>query len=264
VTGRAPFDGPGSGDLIAAHLREPPPLASSRVPELPGIVDDLLQRCLQKAPALRFSSMAILVRALAAAEHAMAVPSGALSSDAPGWPVMSELTTTLPSAWAGTNLSNPTTLNDASGQAGAPPRSAAFQRRTQRWLAGIVTALMAAVVTVLVIGQWSDGNTTSTGGVAPASGSSPGTSPLVTSDARSAALPVSPPLPPGAPESGDPGSAASLADAGVADACVSGPTIDSGVVPNRRRAPTGTQRPSAGRDHEGSAGSAVPSFDPGD
>ncbi len=62
LTGRPPFDGMGSGDLIAAHLREAPPLASSRIPELPAIIDQILQKCLRKAPAERFQSMSELVR----------------------------------------------------------------------------------------------------------------------------------------------------------------------------------------------------------
>src|SRR5215468_7526901 len=76
LTGRPPFHGPGAGDLIAAHLREPPPLAASRVPGLSGAIDGILQRCLTKSPDGRFQSMAELAQELAAAEQAL------LASDA--------------------------------------------------------------------------------------------------------------------------------------------------------------------------------------
>src|SRR3954471_15195945 len=78
LTGRPPFHGPGPGDLIAAHLREPAPLAASRVPGLPGAIDRILQCCLAKSPAERFPSMAELVHELAAVEHALYASSAAI------------------------------------------------------------------------------------------------------------------------------------------------------------------------------------------
>ena len=57
LTGRPPFGSGAPGELVAAHLREVPPLVSSRVPGLPGVVDQILQRCLEKSPADRFQSM---------------------------------------------------------------------------------------------------------------------------------------------------------------------------------------------------------------
>jgi serine/threonine protein kinase len=71
ITGRAPFRGAGSGDLIAAHLREPAPFAAAFVPELPELVDMILQRCLQKDPARRYQSMRELADALAEAERVL-------------------------------------------------------------------------------------------------------------------------------------------------------------------------------------------------
>src|SRR5215470_2396024 len=49
LTGRPPFDLPGVGALISAHLREPAPAPSSRVPQLPRGIDELVLRCLAKA-----------------------------------------------------------------------------------------------------------------------------------------------------------------------------------------------------------------------
>jgi tRNA A-37 threonylcarbamoyl transferase component Bud32 len=71
LTGRPPFDGTSAGELVAAHLCEEPPLASSRVPALPAAIDRILQRCLCKAADERFSSIAELAGALDAAERSL-------------------------------------------------------------------------------------------------------------------------------------------------------------------------------------------------
>ena len=57
ITGRPPFVGAAPGDLIVAHLFEPPPRASRYVPELPADINAVLLRCLAKSPADRFASM---------------------------------------------------------------------------------------------------------------------------------------------------------------------------------------------------------------
>jgi serine/threonine-protein kinase len=69
LTGRPPFEGHGTGELIIAHVQAPPPFAASRVPGLPPIVDQILQCCLAKDPGQRFASMAELAQALGQAEH---------------------------------------------------------------------------------------------------------------------------------------------------------------------------------------------------
>ncbi len=69
ITGRPPFEADGIGEIIAAHLREPAPAASSLAPGIPEGVDDLLHACLAKAPEQRFQSMADLQLA---ADHLMA------------------------------------------------------------------------------------------------------------------------------------------------------------------------------------------------
>src|SRR5207245_10571603 len=70
-SGRLLLQGRGCGEPIAARLREPPPLAVSRVPELPTVVDAILQRCLCKDPGERFQSMVELEQALAHAEYTL-------------------------------------------------------------------------------------------------------------------------------------------------------------------------------------------------
>ncbi|HSS03380.1 MAG TPA: serine/threonine-protein kinase, partial [Kofleriaceae bacterium] len=60
LTGRPPFVGESSGDLIVAHMQADPPAPSLYVSGLPFEVDALLLRCLAKAPEDRFSSMSEL------------------------------------------------------------------------------------------------------------------------------------------------------------------------------------------------------------
>jgi serine/threonine-protein kinase len=63
VTGRPPFDLPGVGAIIAAHLREPAPAPSSITGPLPPGLDELVLCCLAKSPADRFATMVELQRA---------------------------------------------------------------------------------------------------------------------------------------------------------------------------------------------------------
>jgi len=64
LTGRPPFDAEGSGEIIAMHLREPPPVPSSIARGIPVEVDALILRCLSKDPAQRFASGTALAAAL--------------------------------------------------------------------------------------------------------------------------------------------------------------------------------------------------------
>ncbi|TMQ10375.1 MAG: hypothetical protein E6J91_26720 [Deltaproteobacteria bacterium] len=66
ITGGPPFDVEGSGEIIAAHLREPPPAPSSRVGNVPPEIDALILRCLAKDPARRFASGTELASAIGA------------------------------------------------------------------------------------------------------------------------------------------------------------------------------------------------------
>jgi eukaryotic-like serine/threonine-protein kinase len=119
VTGRPPFHGKPPGELLAAHLLELPPRASSVVADLPELVEQVIQRCLSKAPADRYPSMTALAEALGEAERA-------LSGTVPGPAV---LATPLPVRAGGVvarggliTERDPTTLHAASGEFVAPPR----------------------------------------------------------------------------------------------------------------------------------------------
>jgi serine/threonine protein kinase len=63
TTGRPPFDLPGLGDIISAHLREPPPVPSSIVSSISPELDGLVLRCLAKAPDQRYATMLELQQA---------------------------------------------------------------------------------------------------------------------------------------------------------------------------------------------------------
>jgi len=71
VTGRHPFYRARTyGDLVAAHVRHPPELASSLLPGLPAEIDMVLARCMEKDPERRFpdaASLAALIGVMLAA-----------------------------------------------------------------------------------------------------------------------------------------------------------------------------------------------------
>ena len=66
LTGRAPFEAEGIGELIVMHMREAPPTPSSRVPTIPPAVDQLVLRCLAKDPAQRYANGSELASAVGA------------------------------------------------------------------------------------------------------------------------------------------------------------------------------------------------------
>jgi serine/threonine protein kinase len=134
LTGLPPFYGEGSGELIAAHLREPPPFAGSRVHGFPQIIDRILQCSLAKSPNDRFATMTDMAQALGEAEqslyHSVFPVTGGASRPTP-----------LPA----TLLPVPTTLTAASGQA-SPPKTS--RRTTVVALAVTCAAIIIAVVVV--------------------------------------------------------------------------------------------------------------------
>lgn len=73
VCGRPPFHAEGLGEIIACHLREPPPSLRSIEPSVSPQLDALVQRTLAKSPDNRFASMAELADVLRALRRA---PSG--------------------------------------------------------------------------------------------------------------------------------------------------------------------------------------------
>jgi eukaryotic-like serine/threonine-protein kinase len=136
IAGRPPFDLPGIGAIISAHLREPPPLLSSLVPGLPLGIDELVHRCLEKAPEDRFATMLELQQACDAV-LAHITGAGALPLPLPS------ASRSMPIAVSRTppdDRPRTTTLGPASGTspgeppAGEPPAGPP-PRRLGRWIA---------------------------------------------------------------------------------------------------------------------------------
>ena len=67
LCGRLPFVASTPADMIAAHLRETPPLPSMFVPQISIAIDTIAMRCLAKQADDRYASMTELARALAQA-----------------------------------------------------------------------------------------------------------------------------------------------------------------------------------------------------
>lgn len=80
AAGRTPFVGEGAGELIAAHLTQPPPHPSMFAPWLPSELDALIVSMLSKDPQVRPASMSVLAATLASgrpkAAETLALPSG--------------------------------------------------------------------------------------------------------------------------------------------------------------------------------------------
>ena len=189
LTGRPPFAGEASGDLIVAHLREAPPLLASMVPGIPPALDHLVQRCLAKAPSDRFASMIEVVAALDAVEAALYHAGVVLEPAASG--AMSGAHSAARPQWAtgvGSGLRTPTTtLSSANGHtlATRPARSPAL--------------LVALIASAIIVGGAITGGvgyyaTRDRGAAAPAAAL-----PLPPPLAPVAIAPVPPPSPPPPP-----------------------------------------------------------------
>src|SRR5947208_7436134 len=74
LSGRLPFEGPDSYELLARHIAEPPPRLASAAPELPRRLAEVIDRCLAKDPEARFASGADLADALGTAVTRLAPP----------------------------------------------------------------------------------------------------------------------------------------------------------------------------------------------
>jgi serine/threonine protein kinase len=128
LTGLPPFQSAGSGELIAAHLREPPPFAGSRVHGFPPFIDQILQCSLAKSPNERFATMTDMAQAIGEAEQTLSHASSA------GIAGPSRLTPVPVS----------TTLTAASGQAAPPVTS----RRSL--VAALAVTSVAATIAIMV------------------------------------------------------------------------------------------------------------------
>jgi len=158
LTGKPPFDGSGSGELIVHHMTSPPPFAAERVPGMPPVIDQILQRCLAKDPHVRFQSMAELAHGIGLAENAILgftpgspsshhyVPQPTPGHAYPGYPTPGYVPQPTPAP-----PTKPTTLSAAAGHVTSPPSS----RRAGLIIigGGVVVAAAVAIVLVLVMSK---------------------------------------------------------------------------------------------------------------
>jgi serine/threonine-protein kinase len=188
LTGRPPFEAEATGDLIVAHLREPPPLVATRLPGTPEIIDQIVQRCLAKSPADRFGSMAELVAALDEAELMMVrAPAGPTG---PIGPIGMTTAPPIPARVTAIARAPVTTLGAAAGHALAARPGRARSRET-------IVALVLATAAI-------------------ASALTTGIAYVARHDPEVAARPS--PLPADPPPAPLPHAAPALPDAGIADA----------------------------------------------
>ena len=64
VTGRVPFDGESNVAIAVKHLQETPPVASSIMPGIPAGLDAIINKCMQKSPEKRYTTMRQMVTEL--------------------------------------------------------------------------------------------------------------------------------------------------------------------------------------------------------
>ncbi|HEV7553912.1 MAG TPA: serine/threonine-protein kinase [Kofleriaceae bacterium] len=138
IAGRPPFDVPGAGPVIAAHLKEPPPKPSSVVSQpLPPGLDELVLRCLDKSPDERYQTMLDVVREC---DRLLAtLPGPQFRMSAPRIPAA----TTKP-LYGGVQ---PTTLGGAVGQTIPPPPRRIWVGAGLALGALAIGALLAVMVT---------------------------------------------------------------------------------------------------------------------
>lgn len=142
VLGRPPFDYESAGELIAAHLREAPPVPSAQRGDLSPDFDRIIAGCLVKAPDDRYPSMAELSRAITS------VLGDRGSVSRPGHDAT-------PVAFQRTQ---PTTLTLASTSTTVAPAPSVPPRASARWprvaLAGVATAAaVGAGILILTLGS---------------------------------------------------------------------------------------------------------------
>ena len=128
-SGRPPFVGEGTGDVLAAHIHVPPPSLASLFVDVPYAVEELIRQLLAKSPSQRLPSAEALIRAIDGITTERAPSAGVTSTGA-------RPMTTSPSM---------TTLSGAASTSGPIPKLAA--RRRGRWIA----LAAAATVTVGVV-----------------------------------------------------------------------------------------------------------------
>lgn len=134
LTGETPFSGgAGAAAVVAAHLHQPPPTVSDRVPGLSTAMDAVIATAMAKDPARRFTSARELAHAAAAALHGSST--GGWVPDSPWWqhPV-----------GPATAMASPPVHSWPPALPSAPRRP----RRYRRALAAVATVVVVAVAAI--------------------------------------------------------------------------------------------------------------------
>ncbi len=177
VTGKPPFDHESAAEIIAAHLKEPPPAATSVNPAIDAEwateVDELLARCLAKNPADRFESMAAVASAITeilgdAVDPRTTAPRVRRAATPDPVAAAAGLATPVP----GSSLARPTTLTAATG-ATQPPSASAGELASparRRWIVPVVGvgAIVAAAAVAVAVMSGGGGSKTPSAAAPPA------------------------------------------------------------------------------------------------
>jgi serine/threonine-protein kinase len=138
-SGRPPFVGEGTGDVLAAHIHVPPPSLASLSIDVPREVEDLIQQQLAKSPSQRLANAETLIRAIDA---------------------ITAITTERASSAGGITSRGLTTLSGAGAViVGKPLRSSEAHGRN-RWVVVAAATVLGAVVLVAVITRGSSDGAT--------------------------------------------------------------------------------------------------------
>ena len=161
LTGTTPFSKSGGLSAVAtAHLIQPPPRVTDRIPQLPGAVNDVIARAMAKNPDERYQSARELAQAASAALSGGQPPSGgtqqwatAVPPTPPGPPPRHfDDPITYPSGWhpaqdAATGRQPPMPPQHVGPQpppgSGPPPR-----RRRKRVIAGAIATAVLLVAAI--------------------------------------------------------------------------------------------------------------------
>jgi serine/threonine-protein kinase len=245
LTGRPPFDLPGVGAIISAHLREAPPRPSARISQLPPGIDEIVLRCLAKTADERFATMlelqqacdAILALITPGSAQPRGTPSGSMAMP------MAFPTPVLPASTPPDAIR--TTLSTSSGQSlGGVPR-----RRLGLWIAAAALAGGAGSTAVVLASRAGGGAVrgaaaqAATPPAAPVGEASDAASPVVAAPAPPPpTTPAHPEPPPAAPATQPATPAGVPIDAGAA-AVIDVPAPAPRAEPARPPVPAATRKP---------------------
>lgn len=131
LTGRPPFIGGASAEILHAHLKSPPPRVAAELPECPAALDRLICDLLQKNPADRPASAIDVGLALK-----NITPSIVVASAAPAVGV----------------TNRPTTVprRGSDPEETPPPKSAPVISKSSEWTPVVVTAALGVILALMV------------------------------------------------------------------------------------------------------------------